>query len=86
MVEKINNNRVGPFLTVTMPDGSKQNYSVAEPNARGMNFVNVNNDNQFYTYKGENGLDLFTQDIADLPTSITINPDTGNIKLLLLKL
>ena len=84
MVEEVNNNsqrKAGPFLHISMPDGTTRDYSVGEASAKGLNFSNVNNDIKTYTYKGEDGRDLFTQDIANLPASITLNQDTGNIQI-----
>lgn len=83
MVEEVNNTnkKSGPFLHITMPDGTERDYSVGEANAKGLNFSNVNNNSKIYTYKGEDGRDLFTQEIADLPASITLNQKTGNIQI-----
>lgn len=84
MVEEVKNNsqkKSGPFLHVSMPDGTTRDYSVGEASAKGLNFSNVNNDTRTYTYKGEDGRDLFTQDIANLPASITLNEETGNIQI-----
>lgn len=84
MVEEVKNNsqrKPGPFLHVTMPDGTTKDYSVGEASAKGLTFSNTNQNTKTYTYKGEDGRDLFTQDIADLPASITLNQETGNIQI-----
>lgn len=79
MVEKVKN-QSGPFFTVTTSDGSQKKYTVGEANALGITFANATNS-KFYTYKGENGKDLYTQDFADLPASIKLNTETGNVEI-----
>ena len=80
MVEKVKN-QSGPFFTVTASDGSQKKYTVGEANALGIDFSNINDGSKFYTYKGEDGRDLYTQNIDDLPASINLNTETGNIEI-----
>lgn len=68
-------------IKITYPDGSTEILTDEEAKNRGLNNINVEGKTNIYTYKDAEGNTKLTRNYYDLPTSITINKDTGNIKI-----
>ena len=66
---------------VTDSDGNRTEYSLAEAAAMGINPKNTPSGSKVYTYEDEEGNKILTKSIADLPMSIKMDTDTGDIKV-----
>lgn len=82
MVDQIKKKPEGLSLTVGLSNGEEREYSLGEANALGFTPQNVTPDApQKYYYKDKFGNEQYTDEIADLPISISLNEETGNIRI-----
>lgn len=84
MVDKVNNGKpTGLSLDVSFPNGETKNYTFGEAALAGIDYTDItgNSGKQYYHYKDSSGADKYTTDITNLPASISINEETGNIKI-----
>lgn len=68
-------------LIVTTPDGTVTRYPMKEALSMGLNPDNLTGKTPLYTYKDAEGNTKLTTDVADVPMSIKLNTDTGNIEM-----
>lgn len=68
-------------LVVTTPDGKTTKYSYAQAVQMGFNPKNLPDDKPLYSYRDAEGNTKLTSDITDVPMSISLNTETGNIEL-----
>lgn len=82
MVDEVKKKPEGLSLTVGLSNGEVKDYTFGEANALGFTPQNVTPDMpQKYYYKDKYGNEQYTEDVANLPMSITLNENTGNIKI-----
>lgn len=68
-------------LKVTTPEGETKTYSLSEAMAMGYNPSNLSGERKLYSYTDDSGNRKYTTKITDLPSSITLDEKTGNIKI-----
>lgn len=68
-------------LVVTDANGDSKTYSLSEVLQMGLNPKNLTNETPLYSYKDTEGNTKLTKDLADVPMSIKLNTDTGNIEI-----
>lgn len=88
MVDKVAQNSYSPAegnleqnLVVTTPDGVTTTYSMRDALLMGFNPGNLNGDTPLYSYKDSEGKTKLTTDVTDVPMSIKLNTETGNIEM-----
>ena len=79
MVDQLNNKE--PKVKITYGDGTTEIITVDEASERGIKNIDPKNGSEFYSYDDENGKKLFSTKATDLPSSITLDEKTGNIKI-----
>ena len=70
-----------PDVKLTLPDGSTKTISIEEADAMGLTVNDIANKKKIYTYKDAEGNTKFTKYAYEVPSSISLDTNTGNIKL-----
>lgn len=79
MVDKLNNKE--PRVKLTYGDGTTEYVTVDEASEMGIKNIDPKNGSEFYSYTDDMGKKAFTTKSYNLPASITINQQTGNIEI-----
>ena len=79
MVDEVKNNE--PRVKVTYGDGTVEYYTVDEASAKGIKNIDPEKGSEFYSYTDDMGKKAFSTNSYDVPASMTLNTETGNIEI-----